>query len=171
MNLLFSFFPYYQLYPVLLCVAFRGYFTFLDGSLGTVSLLLCLSTTSFLSRFQIPIMGPTMCETMARRTHSSSGDRAGRVEYSFSPPYGFQEAMESHLQEDFGLSHFPVFVCPQAQVSNAQGHLAVFVLKLLRKTRGGQGLWRGVRVSSRVMMQASQQGLSDYTQAFAYTPG
>lgn len=66
MNLLFSFFPYYQLYPVLLYVAFRGYFTFLDGSLGTFSLLPCLSTTSFLSRFQIPIMGPTMREPMAR---------------------------------------------------------------------------------------------------------
>lgn len=126
MNLLFSFFPYYQLYPVLLCVAFHGYFTFLDGSLGTVSLLLCLSTTSFLLWDQ-QCVNQWLEEPIAQLGTGPTGWNTP------SPPCCFQEAMESHLQEDFGLSHFPVFVCPQAQVSNTQGHLAVFVLKLLRK--------------------------------------
>lgn len=169
MNLLFSFFPYYQLYPVLLCVAFRGYFTFLDGSLGIVSLLPCLSTTSFLSRFQIPIMGPTMCEPMATRTHSPAGDRAGRVESSL-PSLWFPGGHGVSPSGRF-WSFPPSSLClsPGTGQQDARSFGGV-CLETVEKTRGGQGLWRGVRVSSRVM-QASQQGLSDYTQALAYTPG
>lgn len=47
----------------------------------------------------------------------------------------------SHLQENFGLPHFPVFVCPQPHVSDAQGHLAELALQLPRPNGGIGGRW------------------------------
>lgn len=58
-----------------------------------------------------------------------------------------------HLQENFCLSYFPVFVCPQPRVSDAQSHLSTLVPKLPRRNRGGWVGW--ARPPLRVAGQAS----------------
>lgn len=67
----------------------------------------------------------------------------------------------AHLQENFGLSHFPFFVCPQPRFSNAQGHLASLVSKLPRRKQewlGGVGAgprWEAEAPSTKAFWDSS----------------
>lgn len=131
-----------------------------------------------------PHAGANQCMNgWLEKPQPSWGQEQSWVELFPSPSCCSQEARGSqcspgsHLQEDFGPSHFPVFVCPQAQFSNAQSHLAVLVLKLLGKPGvagdfgEGQGPPPGLFKQESPYIKASQQRLSDYAHALAYIPG
>lgn len=174
MNLLFPSLPQHQLHPEFLCVAFHGYSIFLCSSLRTeFSLVHCLLPLSCLDP-RFPSWGQPVHESMARGTHSAAW-LAGALSL---PSHCSQEPEAASLPSISPSGRFWSFpfstLCPSPgtgqQCARSSGGAC---FETVEKIRDGRGLWRAVGPSPGLLsqglpcIQATQQGLSEYTQALS----